>query len=325
MARGARPFAAGRAAAGSRTALRAGAIWSLVALVTWVLGWPAMWDVPAKTVGQLRDTLAVYQTAAYDGMFFMGRAGVAPGAAFYPAVALWRTLPLTLPIVVAVALAALVGAARRRPVTPVPRLVDLLAWLGFALAYGAALSLADSKYERYLLPALAALALAAGLAAGAWLRAWAGRPGAGPDRARLAALAFVLLLLEPLAGRGWRDGLAFYNPLAGGASAARAVLPQGWGEGTEQVAAYLASRGEAEGLTVAAEGSVSLLPDFPGRIIPARGAACREADFVLVYVFDRQLGQPAARAYEGQEPVFVARVRGADYAWLYAGGRDCPP
>lgn len=350
------------------------ALWVALALGSWLAAWPAMWDVPLKTLGKLRDTLVTYQQTAYDSMFFIGQAGLPPGPLFYPAVLLWRALPLTLLglLLLVLALArSLARAARGRraaaasfqaeaprpgqhqhlpdssalamapapkaagqggqveragPAAPrnpartlPPPLAAALPYLGFALCYGAALSLADSKFERYLLPALAAANLAVGLAAGLALSAW--RQATGH---RLPALLLGgLLLAEPLLGRGWQDGLAWYNPLVGGARTAEAVLPAGWGEGTEQATSYLAALPGAAQLTVASEGMVSLLPAFPGNIVRARGQACAQADFVLVYVFDRQLQAPAARAYAGQEPVFVGRVRGRPWLWLYRGGRAC--
>ncbi len=340
-------------------ALGRAALWGALGLAAWAAAWPAMWSVPLKTLGKLRDTLLTYHQAAYDSMFFLGRAGEPPGPLFYPAVLLWRALPSTLLglglLGLGLAAWALRAAGSDRCDAPGPAteghldrgpdpdrsragrlpapIAAALPYLGFALCYGAALSLADSKFERYLLPALAALNLAVGLAAGLLLQAR--RTGEGPrpparsgrfpaawSQAPSAILALALLL-EPLLGRGWREGLAWYNPLAGGAAAAEAALPAGWGEGTEQAAAYLAAQPAAADLTVASEGMVSLLPDFPGRIVRARGQDCATADYVLVYVFDRQLGSPAARAYAAEPPVFVGRVRGRPWLWLYRGGRPC--
>lgn len=339
------PARAGRVRAWGRALGRA-ALWGALGLAVWAAAWPAMWSVPLKTLGKLRDTLLTYQQAAYDSMFFLGRAGEPPGPLFYPAVLLWRALPSTLlglgllglGLVVWAVRCARPGPARaadggsehpRAGRLPAP-IAAALPYLGFALCYGAALSLADSKFERYLLPALAALNLAVGLAAGLLLQARraaeGARPPAGPRRLPAPAPSAILalaLLLEPLLGRGWREGLAWYNPLVGGAATATALLPAGWGEGTEQAAAYLAAQPTAGDLTVASEGMVSLLPDFPGRIVRARGQDCATADYVLVYIFDRQLGSPAARAYAAEPPVFVGRVRGQPWLWLYRGGRPC--
>lgn len=374
---------AGGMTAGGLTAmghgLARGALWTVVALSTWTLAWPAMWKVPLKTLGKLRDTLITYQQTAYDGMFFLGQAGQAPGPRFYPAVLLWRSLPFTLiglGILVAAGLWAAIraipylrSALRDGPPSlgtpPPPRGAQLLAcsipFLGFALFYGAILSLADSKFERYLLPALGAVNVAVSLAAGSRLVGRIGRAtdagdGASGEVTTLVGghdlqiagrrgrpwpwlwprLAFLLLLLEPLAGRGWQDGLAWYNPLVGGFATAQGVLPAGWGEGTEQAAAFLAGLPQAAELTVATDGAVSLVADFPGRLLKARGEACRDADYVVVYIFDRQLGTAAARTYggawgaaagpaeaDGPAAVFVGRVRGQDWVWVYEGGRSC--
>ncbi len=76
-------------------------------------------------------------------------------------------------------------------------------------------------------------------------------------------------------------------------------------------------------LAVAADGFVSLAGLNGARLVRAEGDACREADYVVVYVFDRQLGRPAARTYAAAEPELTAWVNGLPYAWVYRGGWPC--
>ena len=130
--------------------------WVVVAAATYVVVWPAMWVAPVATLANLAETLRAYAPAAHDPTFFMGEATVAPGPLFYPLVAVFRSSPLTL-----LGLGLLAWrAVRRDRALPWPTVGALLLYAGL---FGVALSLSAAKFERYLLPALLPLDLAAGV------------------------------------------------------------------------------------------------------------------------------------------------------------------
>ncbi|MCP4372070.1 MAG: hypothetical protein GY797_28720, partial [Deltaproteobacteria bacterium] len=58
--------------------------------------------------------------------------------------------------------------------------------------------------------------------------------------------------------------LTYFNPLLGGPVRASETTLMGWGEGMEQVAAYLNTKPDAENLYVASTPSQTLLPYFAG-------------------------------------------------------------
>ncbi len=282
-------------------------LWTGLAALTYVAVWPAMWTAPLATLGELVKTLRAYAPTAYDPTYFLGQATTAPGALFYPAVAVFRTTPMTWLGL------GLVGwqAERRDKKLPDPTVGALLL---FALLYGVALSLSSAKFERYLLPALLPLDLVAGvgLAALVWGQAAAKhtRLASGLGLLLVAQCALVLAL-HPY-------HLAWYNPLVGGQRAAARVLPLGWGEGMDHAARYLAAQPDASRLRVATWGAVGLAPWFRGQVVPPTlDQPWRDADYLVVYMTDIQREDEIARVGAGMTPAFSGRVHDLDYVHVY--------
>ncbi len=291
---------------------------ALAAAATYFLLWPAMWVVPARVVGSVIGLSLEYASAPGDATaaFFQGETGHAFGAAFYPLTILYRTTPLAL-LGAALALVGLIG---RRPADAAAtcRRRATLALLFYVAADLLLLGLSAKQYDRYALPALLAIDLLAALGlirAAEWLR----RPRV-PRALGAGAAALVLLqgawLLAPFYPA---DYLAYANPLCGGTAAAIETVPMGWGEGIDQVGAYLAAQPNAEKLTVATWAIAGLAGSFPGELAVPDAAGIASADYVLVYIGDVQMGNELATRWHGlAEPAFTARVNGQPYAWLYA-------
>jgi hypothetical protein len=221
-------------------------LWLGIAALTVCAVWPAMWVAPLRSFGHIiREMIDNGGEPHASGNFFLGQAVADPGWGFYPVVVLLRSAPPTL--LGLAALPPLWRSATRRPERRA-----LLALMGFALLIGVAVSVAAKKFDRYLLPAwpaieiLAAVGLVAlGRRAGALLRrgclrrhirAWLG------PAAVLAVGAFLLasdLWYHPYE-------IAYYNPLLGGGATAEHVILVGWGEGMEQVGAWLRGRPDLE-------------------------------------------------------------------------------
>ena len=303
-----------------------GLAWTLTAALTYVAVWPAMWTAPAQTLSALYQTLTAYAPTAYDPTFFLGEPTVAPGGLFYPLVALFRVAPLTW-----LGLAGLAWRAwRREPGFPWRPVGGLLL---YALLFGVALSLPAAKFERYLLPALVPLVLAAGVGlgkGGGWVVG--GEPEAAGNtqyairNTKHALLITLLFLLQTAAVLSFHPhALAWYNPLLGGQAAAARVLPLGWGEGMEEAAHFLAAQPDAATARVATWGAVGLAPWFRGQVVlPEPGHPWRDADYLVVYITDRQRGDPLAQATAGLAPLYVGRVGGLDYVWVYRGPVGAP-
>jgi hypothetical protein len=106
----------------------------------------------------------------------------------------------------------------------------------------------------------------------------------------------------------------------------------GWGEGMEQVAAYLNQKPEAEKLYVASTPSQTLLPYFAGtgENFYTNDIAFR-ADYVVLYLAQMQRLAPSPEIvhyFESQQPEKTITIYDVTYAKIYPGpkyiGADIP-
>ena len=274
--------------------------------------WPTLWVAPIETVTRaVRFTL---QTSAEHrpGNFFLGQPVADPGPWYYPVAIMFRLSPLALAGLVSLGV-LLPPASLKRPTT-----LLLLVVGGFVLF----LSLAGKKLDRYTLPAFPALDLLAGL--GLWtLGSWLA-PYVGPERfgvrARRALVAGATLLLVigqalPLAMVA-PYALAYYNPLVGGGPAAGRVLLVGWGEGLDQVAAYLNAQPDPERQLIAIYFPLEL--NFQGMVAGTvtQFGDPRPVNYVVDYVSAAQRGHTPPDVY-GLVPVREVAINGLIYARVF--------
>jgi Dolichyl-phosphate-mannose-protein mannosyltransferase len=203
----------------------------------------------------------------------------------------------------------------------------LLALAAFALFWTLVMTLGPKKFDRYTLPTWPALLV---LAAAGWrwllwdALAWLSRRwpnvGAGVWAGARGALLVVMLALEilPLA-RFHPYYLSYYNPLLGGGPAAQQVLLIGWGEGMDQVGAYLSSRPDiGDGLILSALPR-TLRPFVPVPVEDVIQLDNTIANYVVVYRESIQRGaSPAIYAAIRQTlPLHQVTIHGIDYAEIY--------
>jgi hypothetical protein len=225
----------------ARTAARYLA-WLGAALLTFWAIWPAMWVAPRAAIGNvifdLTDNAAIPHAS---GNFFLGQPVAVPDWRFYAVVLVLRATPFMLLGLLALPLAL------RQARGHLAERHALLGLVGWALLFGLAVSFAEKKFDRYLLPAwpeleiLAALGLAA---LGRWAFGFIGgrpRERLGPWLRAAAPLAICAAIL---AADGYYHPyyMAYYNPLFGGGARAENTILVGWGEGMEQVGAWLRGR-----------------------------------------------------------------------------------
>jgi hypothetical protein len=316
-------------------------LWSSVVICVYVALWPAMWVAPLDTLGGVLDKAFGYAAQAEEtSHFFRGAAVDDPGGLFYPLAFLFRTSPLVLLGLLASPLAL---HHRERG--------EALVWvvvLAYSLLFGLAMALGAKKFDRYLLPLFLPMDLLAGMGwAGAtrWISeraAVAGHrtaddqpprsmmklapSGLGQRRTLLIGAATLALAQALLVLPYHPHYLAWYDPLLGGLRQAVRALPVGWGEGLEEAAAYLNARPNAETLTIASAGVPGMAPRFRGRTLPLKPASLVEADYVVVYVSDRQGGPSAVDEFIATTPpAHTVRLHGVDYAWVYANETDRAP
>lgn len=290
----------------------------LVAAGTYAALWPAVWASPLEALRAVFGLSLQYasEDPAATTAFFHGHVVEHLGPTFY-AVAVWfRSTPLTL-LGTALAIVSIVLPDHLAP--PRHERATIGALLGYAVLYLALIGLGLKKFDRYALPALLAIDVAAALG---WC--WVAREICAPFRRSalgandtvFAAWAIQgVLLLGPLYPAHY---LAYYNPLAGGLPQAIQTLPVGWGEGIEKAAQVLASRPDASSTTVATWAVAGLAATYPGLIVPLTAEALPQADLVLLYIADTQALSPEAQHFWGRrEPLWVGTVGGQGYVWLY--------
>jgi hypothetical protein len=232
----------------------------------------------------------------------------------------------------------------------------LLLLVLYAILFVAMMTIPPKKFDRYALPVFPALDVlaAAGLVAlwervrravARWLPpgrndASDGRhvPAAGtaPVSAqsgalanrRFGSLAVKLagwaLVIAPLAATlAWYHPyeLAYYNPLLGGGPTARMLLPIGWGEGYDQVGAYIQAQTDGRDYPVASWFGPSLQPFVSAPVVPLSWALTPgKAGYAVLYVDQVQRGDEAAATEmlrQEYAPIHTIRIHGIDYAWIY--------
>jgi hypothetical protein len=309
------------------------AIWGLISLLIFILLWPSMWVDPLGTFRQMwGETFGKVNEGHL--VYFFGAPTLDPGFWFYVYVIPFRLTPVVL-IGSVISLVLLVTGNRGRSAEG--RTVFLL-WF-FIVSLWLFGTLSPKKQDRYLLPLFPFLDL---LAAIGWLgcvdllvRRFRSNFALSSSPSYLPTLALVLLLFiqfMPVVTY-YPYYLTYFNPLLGGPTRAAETTLMGWGEGMEQVAAYLNTKPNAGSLYVASTPSQTLLPYFAGtgENFYTNDIAFR-ADYVVLYLAQMQRLAPSpeiVRYFEAQQPEKVITIKEVPYAKIYPGPKlilpDIPP
>ncbi len=310
--------------------------WLAVAALTFTLIWPAMWVDPAHALRSFFGL--ILQNGGRpngDGQFFLGRTIGDPGPLFYIVSDLFRMTPVML-IGLLAALTyfgltiydlRLGSASIIQHPKPKTQNRTLLALAAFALFWTLVMTLGPKKFDRYTLPTWPALLVlsAAGWKwliwdGGDWLRSrWGKITPAGLTGMRGVLLAGLLALeIIPLA-RYHPYYLSYYNPLLGGGAAAQQALLIGWGEGMDQVGAYLSSRPDIGDGQVLSALPRTLRPFVPVPVEDVIDLGKTTANYVVVYRESIQRGaSPEIYAAIRQTlPLHRITIHGIDYAEIY--------
>jgi 4-amino-4-deoxy-L-arabinose transferase-like glycosyltransferase len=335
--------------------------WGLVSLFVFVLLWPAMWVDPLGTFGQMwQETFGKVDEGHL--VYFLGQPTLDPGLWFYTYVIPFRLTPVILIGLVLSLLLFVPGLNSLPPLKRLsvsgrtldgnsakvdPPLIPtyLLLWL-FTITLFIFGHLSPKKQDRYLLPLFPFLNL---LAAIGWVglidltyyaisrrfRVVTSASQAGQTKAAappgpylsgpIASLSLLVLLAFQLAPvlTYYPYYLTYFNPLMGGPRQAVQTTLMGWGEGMEQVAAYLNSKPDAKNLYVASTPSQTLLPYFvgTGENFYTNDIALR-ADYVVLYLAQMQRLAPSPEIvhyFEAQQPEQTITIKDVTYAKIYAG------
>ena len=304
-------------------------VWCAIAGVTFVALWPALWVDPLGTLQRMFEE-TFDKVEAGHLVFFMGKPTLDPGPWFYLYVVAFRLTPIAwLGLMFAGIALVWIGLFRGRFVCHHSERMGFwtVGLIGlFVLSLLSLAELSPKKQDRYLLVLFPLLDLVA-----AWGIVWLGeRVIAWLNRSRrfamwgMSGLWVVLIMLHayPVVTH-YPYYLAYFNPLMGGLPRAVETTLVGWGEGMEQVAAYLNAQPDAAKAYVAAVPVQTLLPYFRGSggNFYTNDVALR-ADWVVLYVSQVQRLAPSpeiVRHFHAQRPEHVVELFGVPYAWVYRG------
>lgn len=277
--------------------------------------WPAWWVAPGHVFYKYTDEIISNGGRPNgSGQFFLGRAVGDPGPWFYPIADLFRLTPLAtfglllLPF-------ALWRRRRERGV--------LLALGMMVLLWTLVMTVGQKKFDRYTLPTWPALMIlsAAGLGQ---LWHWSGSDAG--RRRMLAARAWSIIvvgvlvvgLVQPVLS-AHPYYLSYYNPLMGGGAAAERALLIGWGEGMDQVGAYLRSRPDIGYGPIISALPRSLQPFVPVPVKDVTELGRSPANYAVVYLesIQRAAHPDIYGAIQETIPLHAVTIEGITYARIY--------
>jgi 4-amino-4-deoxy-L-arabinose transferase-like glycosyltransferase len=278
-------------------------VWGLIAGVTFVALWPAMWVEPVKALGEMweKATSAAATDVHTQGDFFLGRSTLDAKVLFYPMTLLFRVTPLSL-VGAAMAVYIVVQQCRLlvRPYRQSPDLAaqaekrwqdhfegdsldskdrirnrNLISLFLYMFLFTVFVSLGGIKYDRYLLPIYPVLEILA--AEGVYRVVKGVKFGAQNSRFSalklgakgLGALSILTLILQAaFALPCYPYYLTYHNPMVGGSWLAPKMLLVGWGEGLDQAARYLNQQDGVEEKRVAVRFYTEFAPFYLGQTKP---------------------------------------------------------
>ncbi|MCB0197813.1 MAG: glycosyltransferase family 39 protein [Anaerolineae bacterium] len=330
-----------------------GILWLVVAALTFVALFPAMWVIP----GEALTTIFINSTRLVEeghSHFFFGEISFDPGPLFYPVGWALRATPFEIIGLIGVVGAMLAFFVQRRSVgrwlMTHPVEMVLLTYAGLLFIF---VSLSAKKMVRYFSPAFPVIDVF--IAFGwLWLLGALGfglarlfslakqqpepevaehadestpRPAYLPLRngLALALLAIIVAVQSGSVVSNYPYYLTYYNPMFGGIQGASKVMTiVGWGEGLNDAGVYLSQQPDAKSLHVLTERACTQIrPFFVGRVscLNSSLGGLLMADYIVYYynVLQRDMPLPEQRAYleQHQTPVHRVVLQDFDYVFIY--------
>ena len=294
---------------------------AIATLVVFTL-WPALWSVPGLAVSRYLDEIIGNGGRPNgDGQFFLGQPIDDPGPLFYPLANLYRLTPLELLGLIGLLISTIIASARAiqrraQPLTPNLQQTTLLALACFIAFWSLVMVLGPKKFDRYVLPTWPALMVlaAAGLVGIAdWLRRQS------TIYNRQSAIVIILIAQGSLLFWYHPYYLSYYNPLLGGGRAAQQLFLIGWGEGMDQVGAYLRQRPDIANGQVISALPPTLQPFLPVPVQNVTQIDAARPNYAVVYLesIQRAAAPPIYERIRATLPLRTIAIHGIDYAQIY--------
>lgn len=307
--------------------------WLGIALCVAFAGWPALWAAPESAIQAYAGEIIFNGGRPNgDGQFFNGQAVGDPGVWFYPIASLFRTTPVMLIGLMMFGGFAILDAWRfwkRRDASFDDQYRILAVLIAFAAFWTLVMTLGAKKFDRYVLPiwpallVLAATGIVRGyVAAQAWFaRRATARRRSGAWFARIPLAALLTLGAAEVSQVVWYHPyyLSYYNPVLGGGPAAQRLFLIGWGEGMDQVGAWLSARPDIRYGPVISALRPTLQPFVPVDVRDITDLGKLPVNYAVVYLESVQRGAhpDIYRQFEAMTPMHTVVIHGIEYANIY--------
>jgi len=308
-------------------------VWAGIAVLIFVILWPAMWVTPVHAVSQVFSQAQRYMERGhfspiyYNGIVFENGEIGPTYVAYYLQVFLWRSTPLVLLGVLLAILGCLFRLGLFKQQTTRTATYGLTV---IAAVFYIGLTLSAKKFDRYFLPAIVPADVLAGLG---WVTFFSWFQEFKWNKvSRIVpaiGLAAVILLQLTLAVREYPYYSTYYNSFLGGSRKAMDVFQIGWGEGIDQAAKYLNQKSDAEHLHVSSwysNGSFSYFfkghtrwMGFNSDMSDGDWNRFLTSDYAVIYIsqWQRHTPQPILDYVSERTPEHVVTINGLDYVWIY--------
>jgi len=308
-------------------------VWLGIAVLVFVILWPAMWVTPVHAISQVFSQAQKYaERGHFSPVFYNGTVfedgGIGPSyIMYYLHVFLWRSTPL---VILGVLLGILGCLFRIGPFRQQATRYVFFALTMVIVVFYVGLTIGAKKFDRYFLPALVPADVIAGLGWAAFF-SWFLELKLNKVLRVISAmgLAAVVLLQLTLPLREYPYYSTYYNPLLGGPRKAMDIMQIGSGEGIEQAARYLNQKSMAEHLHVISwysHGSFSYFFKGHSRFMGSNsdmsdGAWNRflTSDYAIIYIsqWQRHIPQPILDYVSELTPEYIVRINGLNYVQIY--------
>jgi hypothetical protein len=307
-------------------------LWILIAALVFVLVWPAMWVEPVNTIQNVVRKMSRY-IEGYERTYYDEETQTTQALKmdWYPITLLWRNTPVVF-IGFFLALAGFIlkwGTLGQK----VTRLFTISAFL-FVVFFIITMGLGDLKADRYILPVYPPLILISTLG---WVSAIDKAQSRFKNTTSLplsnfiqVAILIVLVFLQLVeTARTYPYYNTYYNPLMGGPERASKYILFGWGEGLNEVAAYLEEKPNADDFTVMLPGYVYgpltfYLSGTGFSDLHRTPEYANTLDYIVVYINQIQARSQFSKLMENMEPEHVVTINNLEYARIY-NVNEIPP
>ncbi len=304
--------------------------WVVIASITFIVLWPAMWVDPIGSVTKILTSAIGYAVEGHDNaIFFDGRifpdGRIGPEVLhFYPVTYLWRATPVVL---FGLPLSLFAFFKRDYPLRRFQSRVTVAGLLLAVVIFVLVMNFGTKKFDRYLIPAYAPLDL---ISATGWiafsnvavkLKSWQHRRLVKLSVLGTAVVLQLLLLLSV-----YPYYLSYYNVVLGGGKRAQNVMTIGWGEGLDAAARYLNEKPNPGSLRVASWYRNSFLFHFEGQtdsipsVLDEQGLnTIFEVDYAVIYIhqWQRDLPKILLDRLRERNPEYRVWINGLEYVRIY--------